>query len=134
MIEPWIAIMVLVVGSILACAVSHFHGLYQQRQQCRDSSVLGLREGMPEMKLYQEGDKSRAICGHCETVVATTFMCRDVPFSDGKGIAKAILVGVCDTCSQVVSIPAQSTPAIQQLLSPGGHFEQQIQTNDLGRV
>ena len=53
---------------------------------------------------------------------------------DGKGIAKALLVGVCDTCSQVVSLPAQSTPAIQQLLSPGGHFEQQIQTNDLGRV
>lgn len=65
------------------------------------------------MKLYQEGDHGTAICGHCEKVVTTTFMRRDVPFSDGKGIAKAILVGVCNTCSQVVSIPSQSTPAIR---------------------
>lgn len=75
------------------------------------------------MKPYQEGDNGRAICGHCEKLITTTFMRRDVPFSDGKGISKAILVGVCDTCSQVVSLPAQSTPAIRQLLSPGGYFE-----------
>lgn len=75
------------------------------------------------MKPYQEGDTGRAICGHCEKLVTTTFMRRDVSFSDGKGVAKAILVGVCDTCSQVVSLPAQSTPAIRQLLSLGGHHE-----------
>lgn len=77
----------------------------------------------PCMKIFQEGDRSNAICGHCEKVVRTTFMRRDVPVSEGKGIAKAILVGVCDTCSCVVSLPAQSTPAIQQLLRSGGHSE-----------
>ncbi|WP_166365889.1 hypothetical protein [Pseudomonas akapageensis] len=65
------------------------------------------------MKFYQEGDHGKALCTHCKKPVTTTFLRRDVPFSDGKGMAKAILVGVCDTCSQVVSIPAQSTPAIR---------------------
>lgn len=64
------------------------------------------------MKLFIDGEKSRAICSHCKTMVNTTFMRRDVPFSDKKGVAQDILVGVCDACEQVVSIPAQSTPAI----------------------
>jgi hypothetical protein len=32
----------------------------------------------------------------------------------GKGFAENILVEVCDECNQVVSIPAQSTPAIAE--------------------
>ena len=64
------------------------------------------------MKLFLEGDKSKAICERCAAVVHTTFMRRDVPFSDASGVAKNILVGVCDVCGDVVSIPAQSTPAI----------------------
>jgi hypothetical protein len=59
-----------------------------------------------------EGDKSKAICSHCKKMVSTTFAYRDVPFSDGSGVVKNILVGVCDHCDLVVSIPAQSTPAI----------------------
>ena len=66
------------------------------------------------MKIYTEGDKSKALCSHCQGLVTTTFARLDVPFSDGEGLAKAILVGVCDQCGQVVSIPAQSTPAIRQ--------------------
>lgn len=66
------------------------------------------------MKLYQEGDQGKALCSHCKGIVATTFRRRDVPFSDGKGMARDILVGVCDTCDQVISIPAQSTPAIRE--------------------
>src|SRR5581483_11883041 len=45
--------------------------------------------------------------------VSTTFKYRDVPFSDGSGIAKKILVGVCDECGRIVSIPPQSTPSIK---------------------
>lgn len=36
-----------------------------------------------------------------------------MPFSDGKGMADDVLVGVCDGCDEVVAIPAQSTPAIR---------------------
>jgi hypothetical protein len=65
-------------------------------------------------RLYVEGDKSKAICLHCKQTVATTFQRRDVPFSDGKGSARDILVSVCDTCDTVLAIPAQSTPAIKE--------------------
>ena len=65
------------------------------------------------MKFYQEGDKSRAICSHCEGLVQTTFTRRNVPFDDGLGEAKGVLVSVCNVCDQVVGIPAQSTPAIK---------------------
>ena len=65
------------------------------------------------MKLFKEGDKSKAICSFCKDVVSTTFKHRDVPFSDGIGVAKNILVSVCDCCGQVVATPPQSTPAIR---------------------
>lgn len=66
------------------------------------------------MQLYEAGDKSEAICEHCKSLVPTTFMYRDVPFDDGSGIVKDILVAVCDICGAVVAIPAQSTPAIRR--------------------
>jgi hypothetical protein len=65
------------------------------------------------MKLFKEGGKSKAICSSCKAVVSTTFKYRDVPFSDGIGFAKNILVSVCDCCDQVVATPPQSTPAIR---------------------
>jgi len=70
------------------------------------------------MKLYRDGDVSRAFCSHCAKVVKTVFARRDVPFNDAKGSAKNILVGVCNVCDSVVSIPAQSTPAIRRARKP----------------
>lgn len=77
---------------------------------------VGLSKVRPAriMKLFLEGDKSKAICDRCAGVVQTTFERRDVPFSNGSGIAKNILVGVCTVCDDVVAIPAQSTPAISR--------------------
>ena len=49
-----------------------------------------------KMKLYEEGEKSKAICHHCKQLVSTTFVRRDVPFSDGKGEVKNILAAVCE--------------------------------------
>ncbi|MGN7715111.1 hypothetical protein [Agrobacterium radiobacter] len=66
------------------------------------------------MKLYQPGDTSKAICPHCGKLVGTTFAYKDVPFDDGAGMVKDILVAVCDECATVVAIPAQSTPAIRR--------------------
>ncbi len=66
------------------------------------------------MKLYQPGDTSKAICPDCGKLVSTTFAYRDVPFDDGTGVVKGILAAVCDECETVVSIPAQSTPAIRR--------------------
>ncbi len=65
------------------------------------------------IRLFHEGDKSQAICPHCRKRVGTTFARRTVPFSDGRGTVKDLLVAVCDECDSVVATPAQSTPAIQ---------------------
>lgn len=67
-----------------------------------------------QMQLFQENDKSKAICEHCKKIVLTTFKRRAMSFSDGKGLAQNILVSICDSCDRVVGIPAQSTPAIRE--------------------
>ncbi len=64
-------------------------------------------------QLYQDGGKGRAICPSCAEVRSLTWKRVDVPFSDGEGLARNILAGVCDTCGNVIAIPAQSTPAIR---------------------
>jgi hypothetical protein len=63
-------------------------------------------------KIFFEGEKGQAICGHCG-LVDTTFKYRDVPLSESRKIVPQILVGVCDTCDCLAAIPAQSTPAIK---------------------
>ncbi|MCW8916698.1 MAG: hypothetical protein OQK24_12720 [Magnetovibrio sp.] len=65
------------------------------------------------MKLYSPGDTGKAVCEDCGDIVSMTFQYRDVPFSDGSGLAHNILVGVCDSCDSVIAIPPQSTPAIK---------------------
>lgn len=66
------------------------------------------------MRVYKAGEKSRAICDDCGSLVSTTFAYRDVPFDDGKGMVKGVLASVCDECDRVVALPAQSTPAIRR--------------------
>jgi len=61
------------------------------------------------VKLYLEGEKGKALC-ETDGRVFTTFRYRDVPFSDGSGVARRVLAGVCDSCGKVVSILPQSTP------------------------
>lgn len=71
------------------------------------------------MTSYKPGNKSRAVCQNCETLVTTTFALRDVPFSDGSGTMPGILAAVCDLCGSVVAIPAQSTSEIAAALAEG---------------
>lgn len=68
------------------------------------------------MKIYKVGDKSKAICHICKAIKETTFKLRDVPFSDGAGVVKDVMVGVCNTCDTVVSMPSQSTPKVQRVI------------------
>ena len=66
------------------------------------------------MNFYNIGDTSRALCGKCKAVVPTTFYLRNVPLSDGSGVAKNVLVSVCDQCGEVCGIPQQSLPLVQE--------------------
>lgn len=69
------------------------------------------------------GDTGAAICESCKTIVATTYKLRDVPltgYEEGDPrngmIVPGILVGVCDSCSEVVAIPAQTTSDIKNFI------------------
>jgi hypothetical protein len=64
------------------------------------------------VKLLLQGHRGKAICEHCGPV-STTYFYRDVPLSGSQRLVKNILVGICDTCDAITSIPAQSTPAIK---------------------
>jgi hypothetical protein len=64
------------------------------------------------MKILLEGDKDQTICSR-DGITTVTYARRDVPFSDGRGIVKGIVVGICDVCKDVIVIPPQSTPAIR---------------------
>jgi len=69
------------------------------------------------MKMLKVGDSSKAICSRCAQVRPVTFSERDVPLSSGKGTVREVLVGVCDVCDDIVSIPQQSVPRIKESLS-----------------
>lgn len=68
------------------------------------------------MKIFKVGDSQEAICEFCHSLENATFKLRDVPFSDGGGIVKNVLVGVCDTCDQVSVLPHQSMPTVKKQL------------------
>ena len=53
----------------------------------------------------------KAICFNCGPTT-TTFKIKDVPFSETEGYA-SILVGICDKCEMVITIPAQSVSIIK---------------------
>lgn len=88
-------------------------------EACGAQAIDALRASIDEqhMQFFNEGDRSKAFCTQCKTVGSTTFEYRDVPFSDGSGVVRDILAGVCDACGSVASVPAQSTPAIAKARS-----------------
>ena len=68
------------------------------------------------MKIVKVGDTQKAACHRCQRFENMTYKLRDVPFSDGKGLVKNVLVGVCDSCNSVAVLPHQSTPAVRKQL------------------
>ena len=65
--------------------------------------------------MKKEGDKRQVICHNCGRSEAT-YLLRNVDFNDKSGTVENILSAVCDKCNEVISIPAQSTPAIKATL------------------
>ena len=68
------------------------------------------------MKIFKSGESVQAICHNCESIQNAVFQVRDVPFSEGGGTTKNILVGVCEQCDHVIVTPHQSTPSIKKQL------------------
>ena len=68
------------------------------------------------MKILKVVDTQKASCTHCKRFENVTYKLRTVPFSDGNGVVKNVLVGVCDRCDSVAVLPHQSTPAVRKQL------------------
>ena len=60
--------------------------------------------------------KETAACHTCEAFMCITYVHRDVPLNDDSGVIKDVLVGICDVCGSVCSLPSTSTPKVQAAL------------------
>lgn len=67
------------------------------------------------MRILKEGAKSKAICSNSGDIEPITYFYRDFQLKNGVKISN-VLQGVCDTCGKAITVPAQSTPKIQQYL------------------
>ena len=63
---------------------------------------------------YREGAKSPGPCGYCNKVVPSTLTKVTLSLCEGLEEVENVLVDVCDECGNMISIPAQSLPPIQQ--------------------
>jgi hypothetical protein len=63
------------------------------------------------MKIYIEGEKTRAICSTCHDICSVTFKCKAYITEHGDSIPD-VLQGFCDKCGQRLLLPPQSTPRI----------------------
>jgi hypothetical protein len=71
-------------------------------------------EGGELVKLWKEGDRSRAVCERCQRLVETRFERRTVRLERPPVEVPAVLVAVCTICGETVAIPAQSAPRLQE--------------------
>ncbi|NOQ35069.1 MAG: hypothetical protein GQ569_04150 [Methylococcaceae bacterium] len=79
------------------------------------------------MKILKVGDKTKSACDNCKAFVNASYQLRNVPFSDNSDIVKNVLVGVCDCCDAVISLPHQSTPLVKkQLEKQKGSIESRV--------
>lgn len=81
---------------------------------------MGEEEAAEIMRVWIEGEKSRAACHECKEVVSTTMRRRDVAVAGTPMTVPNLMAGVCDRCGSVVSITPQSTPDIRRALD-GAH-------------
>lgn len=66
------------------------------------------------MKVYTEGDRSAGICESCRARVATRMEYRDYTPPGWTVTVPDVLLGVCERCGGVVSVPHQSTHKINR--------------------
>jgi len=60
------------------------------------------------MRALKQGDRGQAICPACRARVTTTYEYRTVRLERTGVDVENVLVGVCDLCGEIVSIPAES--------------------------
>lgn len=66
------------------------------------------------MKVWKEGDRSKAVCDPCGKVVDTVMHYRDLPVHGKKGFVQSVLVGVCSECDAAITIAPQDFREIRR--------------------
>lgn len=66
------------------------------------------------MRILREGDPGEGLCSKCRRRVAIRYTYRTVNLERSEVDVPDVLVGVCQTCGETVSIPAQSTPKLKE--------------------
>lgn len=66
------------------------------------------------MRILREGERERALCPVCEAWRTTVFEYQTVRLEDSNVAVEGVLIGVCETCGEAVSIPPQSTPRLRE--------------------
>lgn len=66
------------------------------------------------MRILKENDQTTGLCESCKTRVLVTYKYRSVFLKKTKADVPNVLVGVCDNCDEIISIPAQSFPRLKE--------------------
>ena len=66
------------------------------------------------MKIHKVGDKGKALCEECKSLVETTYQIRNLPIRGSKNKVKGALAIVCDHCDTVCGFPHQSLARVQE--------------------
>jgi hypothetical protein len=68
------------------------------------------------MKIWKEGDTSRALCPRCERKSEVVFLRRNVAQTEPAVVAEDVLVAVCVACDSIALIPNQSAPKLREAI------------------
>jgi hypothetical protein len=68
------------------------------------------------MKIWKDGERSRALCPNCERKTEVVFQRRSVEQSAPKVAAEDVLVAVCVECNGTALIPNQSMPKLREAI------------------
>ena len=66
------------------------------------------------MKLLREGEREEGLCLACETWRSIQYEYRTVHLEESDVEVQGVLVGVCEDCGEIVSIPPQSAPRLRE--------------------
>ncbi|MFQ5791110.1 MAG: hypothetical protein ACE5JI_11625 [Acidobacteriota bacterium] len=66
------------------------------------------------MRILREGERGEAICRKCLARLPIRYEYRTVPLEESEVEVDNVLVGVCLSCDEVATIPAQSTPRLKE--------------------
>lgn len=66
------------------------------------------------MRIWMSGDCLEAICEQCGDIVQGTYRYRPFPLQKTGVVVPNVLVGVCDRCDGIISLPAQSAPRLKE--------------------